>query len=90
MTLKGALNQLQELKDAEDMPMYFKPCLKEIIHTIQTDAQERKEGEWIDDDETNEKLDTYLANCSKCGYQMDVHNNRGYFNFCPNCGARMF
>lgn len=40
MTLKGAINQLQELKKAEDMPIYYKPCLEEIIHTIQTDAQE--------------------------------------------------
>ena len=61
----------------------------EVLRDLPT-IEERKEGEWIDDDEINEELDTYLANCSQCGYQMDVHNNRGYFNFCPNCGARMF
>lgn len=40
MTLKGAIFQLQELQDAEDMPTYYKPCLKEVIHTIETDAIE--------------------------------------------------
>lgn len=48
-----------------------------------------KVGKWIDDDKLNEKLGTYFANCSLCGYEMDVHDNRGYFNYCPNCGAKM-
>lgn len=52
-------------------------------------VEERKEGHWIDADKINELLDTYLANCSVCNCQMDVHENRGYFKYCPNCGARM-
>lgn len=40
-----------------------------------------KTGEWIDEG------GTYYANCSKCGYQMDTHEERGYHNFCPNCGS---
>ena len=44
---------------------------------------DRPRGEWIDED------GTYYANCSKCGYQMDTHEERGYHNFCPNCGADM-
>ena len=43
----------------------------------------RPRGEWIDEG------GTYYANCSKCGYQMDTHEERGYHNFCPNCGADM-
>jgi len=31
----------------------------------------------------------YYANCSKCGYQIDVHENRGYYRFCPECGRKM-
>ena len=61
---------------------------KDIIKAIPT-VEERKEGHWIDADEINEQLDTYLANCSVCNCQMDVHENRGYFKYCPNCGARM-
>ena len=44
---------------------------------------DRPRGEWIDED------GTYYANCSKCGYQMDTHQERGYFRYCPNCGADM-
>ena len=44
----------------------------------------RPQGEWIDC-----KNIPYLANCSHCGYQMDTHEERGYFKFCPYCGARM-
>ena len=44
----------------------------------------RKQGEWIDCKEF-----PYLANCSNCGYQMDTHEEHGYFKFCPNCGADM-
>lgn len=58
------------------------------IRAIPT-VEERKEGRWIDTDYINLQLDTYFANCSECGYMMDVHNNRGYFNFCPYCGAKM-
>lgn len=43
---------------------------------------ERPQGEWIDDD-------NYYANCSCCGYQMDTHEEHGYFKFCPNCGSEM-
>jgi len=42
-----------------------------------------KTGEWIDED------GTYYANCSMCGYQMDTHQERGFFRYCPNCGADM-
>jgi hypothetical protein len=43
-------------------------------------------GKWIDEDPA---FAEYFANCSVCGYEIDVHNERGYFNFCPNCGAKM-
>lgn len=52
-------------------------------------VEERKEGEWIDTDYINLRLDTYLASCSECGYQMNVRNNGRYFKYCPYCGARM-
>ena len=43
-------------------------------------------GKWIDEDPA---FAEYFANCSVCGYEIDIHNERGYFNFCPNCGAKM-
>lgn len=45
--------------------------------------EDRPKGKWVDED------GTYYANCSKCGYQMDTHQERGYFRYCPNCGADM-
>ena len=76
---------------AENLLIRNKITLGEYDEMVQPLNEEvRKEGKWIDDDEINEKLGTYFAHCSQCGFQMDVHNNRGYFNFCPNCGARMF
>ena len=50
---------------------------------IQALEQKKKHGKWVDDD------NSFYANCSKCGYQIDTHEERGYHNFCPNCGARM-
>lgn len=65
-----------------------------LLHYIEISnlptVEERKEGRWIDTDYINLQLDTYLASCSECGYQMNVHNNRGYFKYCPNCGAKMY
>ena len=40
-------------------------------------------GYWIDD----EKFE--YANCSKCGLQIEPHEIRGYWRYCPNCGAKM-
>lgn len=48
-------------------------------------SNNRRHGHWVDDDGEF----GYYANCSVCGYEMDVHENRGYFNFCPHCGSDM-
>ena len=79
----------EELDSIDHVPSWVFIRLEGVISSLPT-IEERKEGEWVDDDETNEKLGTYFAHCSQCGFQMDVHSNRGYFNFCPNCGAKMF
>ncbi len=53
---------------------------------IEALEQEPKCGKWVDD---NNSFNLFYANCSECGYQMNTHEERGYHNFCPNCGARM-
>ena len=59
----------------------------EIIRTLPSaDAAPVVHGKWIDEDPA---FAEYFANCSVCCYEIDVHNERGYFNFCPNCGAKM-
>ena len=50
------------------------------------ESREFSTAHWIDDPDS----DGSLANCSHCGMQIDVHYNRGYFNYCPNCGFGMF
>ena len=35
MTLKGAIAELQLLLKANDMPIYYKPCIEKVIETIQ-------------------------------------------------------
>jgi len=82
-----AINRIEEAFDMGDC-YCDKFALRGIFKSLPT-VEERKEGYWIDADEINEQLDTYLANCSVCNCQMDVHENRGYFKFCPNCGAKM-
>ena len=64
--------------------------LTKAINRIQdlpsADVVQVVHGKWIDEDPA---FAEYFANCSVCGYEIDVHNERGYFNFCPNCGAKM-
>lgn len=55
--------------------------------TENADMRKIIHGKWIDYEDSF--TDGYYANCSNCGYQMDVHEERGYFNFCPHCGADM-
>ena len=70
-------------------PTYSDPLnvlteVRDRIKALPSAQPERKKGKWVDCEDGY-----YLANCSECGFQMDVHENRGYFNFCPNCGADM-
>ena len=88
-TLTIQARTIKEVNSIDRVVVYADGCQREYLMPLPT-VEERKEGRWIDTDYINLQLDTYLASCSECGYQMNVHNNRGYFNFCPNCGARMF
>lgn len=45
------------------------------------DVQEVRHGQWEDANETFE--------CSICGYSFENEGYMHFFNFCPNCGARM-
>lgn len=79
MTLNGAIKQLHELRSAEDMPIYYKPAIAEVINVLLIDTQEVKHGRWIDTGSGQE--------CSVCGeIQYGYDSYRNYF---PNCGAKM-
>lgn len=49
------------------------------------DAAEVVHGKWVE----YGRECGYLANCSRCGFQIDVHGNRGYCHYCPNCEEKM-
>ena len=42
-------------------------------------AEERKEGEWLND------INYSGWTCTNCGY----HDGNAVYKYCPNCGARM-
>lgn len=77
----GIKDGLYVIKDGELFK--YKPN-RGTVYTVRSyHIMDRPKGEWIDED------GTYYANCSMCGYQMDTHQERGYFRYCPNCGAYM-
>lgn len=80
MTLNGAIKQLHELRNAEDMPFYYKPAIAEVINVLLMDAQEVRHGRWILGGETGWPKWT----CSVCG-----GDGRGDYTICPWCGAKM-
>lgn len=86
-----AIVMLEDMEGQRDEDGYIRVYKCDVMDNLRSlpIIEERNEGRWRDTDYINLQLDTYLANCSECGYQMDVHSNRGYFNFCPYCGAKM-
>lgn len=89
MTLNGAIKQLHELRSAEDMPIYYKPIIAEVINVLLMDTQEVKHGRWITDyvgvgSHTGGVATATVTYCSVCDEQFDWRTP-----YCPNCGARM-
>ena len=84
-----AVSRMSELLVSE-LHMTRCPTWNEVYNAIgelpSADVVQVVHGKWIDEDPA---FAEYFANCSVCGYEIDVHNERGYFNFCPNCGAKM-
>ena len=55
----------------------------EVFRLLPSAQPERKTGKWIDNDKIN------FPQCSECGMWIDVMQQSGEMNFCPNCGADM-
>jgi len=97
MTFNGAIKQLHELQNAEDMPFYYKPIITEVINVLLMDAQEITYGHWL----PYEYGDETWHKCSKCGtadqygYKYTAFDGKEYTSYsmrsyCPNCGAKMY
>lgn len=76
---------LEEAKIELEKFVKLKTTMRPAFLDVILKAEPVRHGKWNDD--TDE--DNYYANCSVCGYQMDVHHEHGYFNYCPNCGCQM-
>ena len=88
MTYLGAIKQLHELRNAEDMPIYYKPVIAEVINVLLIDAQEVRHGHWTFSIDRREGI------CSRCNTKIygRPYNNTYLivpYNYCPNCGALM-
>ena len=82
MTLMGAIKQLHELRCAEDMPIYYKPAIAEVINVLLMDTQEVRHGRW-------ERVLTnygYEHQCSHCHRTLPFNDD---YEYCPRCGAWM-
>lgn len=84
-------NELIENLEASCMPIHEKGisgCLgdnKSIADVINDqpaeDVQEVRHGKWEQENE--------IFKCSECAYAFENEGYQHFFNYCPNCGARM-
>lgn len=91
MTLNGAIKQLHDLRCAEDMPIYYKSAIDEVINVLLMDTQEVRHGKWINDN--------HRTKCSICGGRIPINKvvlqgevmweDNTPVNYCPSCGALM-
>lgn len=47
MTIQGAIAELQNLLEVDDIPFYYKGGIEKVIETIQMELADRPRGEWI-------------------------------------------
>lgn len=83
MTIQGALNDLSNLINSSDIPMYYKPSLKKIKETIELEMQP-KIGEWI--------VTGYDYKCTNCEAEINGEINymsKSKIKYCPYCGIKL-
>ena len=79
MTLNGAIKQLHDMRCADDIPMYYRPAIAEVINVLLMDTEEVRHGQWI--------VTGFMeVKCSLCGA---IQHELADANYCPNCGAKM-
>lgn len=81
---EDCISREEAIRIASINSMPVNECVS-LIRELPSVTPEIPKGKWIDDS----KEDSYYANCSHCDYQIDTHYERGYLNYCPNCGTKM-
>ena len=92
MTIGGALSDLNNLLNADDIPCYYKPSIKAVMDTIALSSrdlssatpQEPRKGSWISSNGVPYTYFNSFIICSECGKHPKEKSD-----FCPNCGADM-
>lgn len=87
MTIGGAIAELQNLINADDVPFYYKGGIKKVIETISMELPPtERTGEWI----VHPLIDDGCVEleCSECGDTF-VRAVDYKPDFCENCGADM-
>ena len=80
VTRDGAIRTLRKVKGEVMRGSYIDEVYEMAIEALK---EHKSDGNWIDENDSN------YAHCSRCGYQIDTHIERGYLNYCPNCGKYM-
>lgn len=57
---------------------------EDVVKQLPSAEPKRIRGQWITD---KQGFVTWSAICNKCGARTQMFD--GYYNFCPNCGAKM-
>ena len=69
MTIQGAMNELVNLLNADDIPVYYKGGIKKVIETI---------DDYIDGRDDYVKRKTEPQTCGTCKHMGD-------YEYCRNC-----
>lgn len=87
MTIEGALTDLQNLIDIDEIPVWAKPSLRKIKETVEMEIGERKTGKWLLIHPLQEDDDgAYECSCCKSGsWEVDPAT----WKACPWCTALM-
>lgn len=91
MTIDGALNDLNNLLKADDIPIYYKPSIKAVMETITMEIKPMpKMGawEWL----SYEGIDEGNWHCSECRMiipRMPIDDDgKPLYKCCPFCGSK--
>ena len=91
MTIEGALNDLNNLLKADDIPIYYKPSIKSVMETITMEKMPKVgHWEWVQYD-SNPNIGNW--HCSECrmiiSHMPEKTDNTPIYKWCPMCGSRM-
>ena len=87
MTRKELINELYNLKYADDVPVRHKPVITAMIDTIldapAIEAQPIRRGRWLKD-----SASPSWVKCSECGTYLYIAQV-SVSKYCYNCGSKM-